>query len=681
MNNSNQQSNRSISALKTMKIVVFLVSLLVGFKLVIVSYYYHDGFSDMAYYQSSVTIPLTLPRGEIFDTNGVLLAGNKSTYTLQYINSGLLDSQQEIDLAIKISDLIELSYSEVYDVEIKDLYLTNSENFTNVINEMSEEDYAMYEQYENNEDIASQNELLRTYVSDETVNNIREEYGDEAIYIRLKMNQATQKDPVLIDDDLSVDEVYQIEQNANTIGGFYVASAWSRTYPLDETLSGFLGTIGPMEAEDQDYYESIGYTQNEQVGTSYAEEALEPILHSSPATKELYFDKNGNIINSSLIDEGKQGYDVVLTIDSKLQKESDQSIKEQLAANSYAYNTSSCTAGIDPNTGYLLFSSGIMEGEKKGEYYDYSTCSFTYASEIGSIAKPASLLLLLTEGATSQGEVIYDAPMQLQASPEKASWENMGSITDKDAIARSSNVYFYKGFIKLAGQQYIEDGPLNVTEDNFNLVRKTFSQFGLGVSTGIDMSYENTGLQGTDYLPGFYLDLANGQYDTYSTLQAAQYVATLSNGGTRYKVQFVESINNPGVFEEPGNVVYQTEPVVLNTLDMSSDDIDYTKDAMHGVTTRADGTMYILNPLESKYNTTIGSKSGTAENFYYNNDTGDLIPTTNCSALAFEPLENPEIAVSVLSPYCAENNDEFNHMNKEITYDIMDYYLGKVKDA
>lgn len=676
----NKKIERSVLTLKIMKILVVLLAIITIGKLIIVSYVYHDGFSDMAYYQSSVTIPLELPRGEIFDTNGVLLAGNTSTYTLRYVNSGLIDETTEDELAIKIADLIDLSYYEVYDVEIKDMYIQRDDNFTTIIDNMSDKDYANYEKLDEEGDVAAQNEILRSYVSDSVVKSIRKTYGDEALYIRLKMDSATQKDPVIIDSDLSVDEVYSIEQQANQIGGFYVASSWTREYPLDETLSGFLGTVGAMEAEDQDYYESIGYSQNEIVGTSYAEEALEPILHSSPATMELYFDENGNIINSSVIDEGKQGSDVILTIDTALQKAADESIKEELANNSYAYNTSSCTAGVDPDTGFLLFSSGIMEGAEEGEYYDYSTCSFTFASEIGSIAKPASLLLLLTEDAIEQGEVIYDAPMSLQGSPEKASWQNMGYITDKDAIARSSNVYFYKGFIKLAGQEYVEDGPLDVSEENFNLVRKTFSQFGLGVSTGIDMSYENTGLQGSDYLPGFYLDLANGQYDTYTTLQAAQYVATLSNGGTRYKIQYVKSINQPGEFNQPGSIVYETEPVELNTLDMSQDDLNYVKDAMHGVTTRADGTMYLLNPLEAEYDTTIGSKSGTAENFYYDSDTSELMPTTNCSALAFEPLDDPDIAMSVLSPYCAENNDEYNHMNKNITYTILDYYLGREEE-
>ena len=43
-------------------------------------------------------------------------------------------------------------------------------------------------------------------------------------------------------------------------------------------------------------------------------------------------------------------------------------------------------------------------------------------------------------------------------------------------------------------------------------------------------------------IPGFLLDYAIGQYDTYTPLQLAQYMSTIANGGYRMKPQIVQEI-------------------------------------------------------------------------------------------------------------------------------------------
>jgi len=59
----------------------------------------------------------------------------------------------------------------------------------------------------------------------------------------------------------------------------------------------------------------------------------------------------------------------------------------------------------------------------------------------------------------------------------------MGIVNDMSAIAASSNVYFFNVFIKLANALYSPGQPLNIEEKYFDIVRSSFSQFGLGVST------------------------------------------------------------------------------------------------------------------------------------------------------------------------------------------------------
>ncbi|MCY8831250.1 penicillin-binding transpeptidase domain-containing protein, partial [Bacillus atrophaeus] len=74
-------------------------------------------------------------------------------------------------------------------------------------------------------------------------------------------------------------------------------------------------------------------------------------------------------------------------------------------------------------------------------------------------------------------------------------------------------------------------------------MRNYYSQFGLGVKTGIDLPQESAGMQTTpDAVGGLILDLAIGQYDTYTPLQLVQYMSSIANGGYRIQPRIVTSV-------------------------------------------------------------------------------------------------------------------------------------------
>ena len=60
----------------------------------------------------------------------------------------------------------------------------------------------------------------------------------------------------------------------------------------------------------------------------------------------------------------------------------------------------------------------------------------------------------------------------------------------------------------------------------------------MGVKTGIDVSGEALGYKGSEPIAGNLLHFAIGQYDTYTTLQLAQYGSTIANGGKRIQPHF-----------------------------------------------------------------------------------------------------------------------------------------------
>ena len=137
----------------------------------------------------------------------------------------------------------------------------------------------------------------------------------------------------------------------------------------------------------------------------------------------------------------------------------------------------------------------------------------------------------------------------------------------------------------MAGINYVPNNPLDIKQETFNKMRYYFRQFGLGVSTGIDLPNESIGQIGrTDNIPGFLLDYAIGQYDTYTPLQLAQYISTIANGGYRMKPQIVQEVREqPNRPEDVGKVVRSIEPVVLNRVDMDTSYINHVKEGFRRV--------------------------------------------------------------------------------------------------
>ncbi len=669
----NEQLNKRI---RNVKIISIIACILVLGKFSIVTIYQHEGFTSLAKYQSTVEISQELPRGEIFDSKGVLLAGNELNYDLSYIESGIKDDDELMADAQKITEIIDIDGSGLLEDDVKDLWLSDLENFNEAAGRLSAETVKELSDLEENEDpnyTYEANKAYRAVVTDDEVQSLIDKYGEDTLYVRVKMKQSTSKNPVVIKKDIPLEEKYAIDSMTGTIGGFFTTDDWKRTYPQGSTMKSFLGGIGQIQEEDQSLYQSQGYDLNEEVGTSYLEKELEPILHSTNQKMECFFDEEGNLVKTEVTDSGDLGNDVQLTIDVKFQKYVESIVKKQLAENDYPFNKNSFATVTDPQTGDIL----AMAGES--EYGEYSIGNFVSSYPVGSIVKPAVLLMGYDLGVWDWNTYVYDAPMYIQDTPVKASYHNYGSVNEINALAVSSNVYFYQLLLKIAGVQYEPYGPLDIKSKYFDLVRQEFEQFGLGTSTGIQIENETQGIRGSDLNPGKYMDLANGQFDTYTNLQVSQYVSTIANGGTRYRINYLKKITTAGEQGELGKIIYEQKPEALNDLTMDQKDIDHTKEGMYACVDYANGSGNTggYNNLDVP----SACKTGTSEDFYYDEVTEQVYGVNNASFISFAPRKDPEIAIAVLMPsYTDGGNFTANRRNGAYyAKQIQDYYYEEIK--
>ncbi|ELC8442033.1 penicillin-binding protein [Clostridium perfringens] len=130
-------------------------------------------------------------------------------------------------------------------------------------------------------------------------------------------------------------------------------------------------------------------------------------------------------------------------------------------------------------------------------------------------------------------------------------------------------------------------------------------------------------------------DSAIGQsISNFTPVQLASYVATLANGGTRYKTHLVDKIT-----DAEGNLVEEFKPEVLNKVDMSKATLDAVKEGMRRVNEEQGGS---ASSIMSGFPIITGGKTGTAT---FRNDQSDFGRTDYGVYISFAPLDNPKVAV------------------------------------
>ena len=191
--------------------------------------------------------------------------------------------------------------------------------------------------------------------------------------------------------------------------------------------------------------------------------------------------------------------------------------------------------------------------------------------------------------------------------------------------------------------------------------------------TGIDLPSEQTGFKGVPvHYQDLMLDLVIGQYDTYSTMQLAQYVSTIANGGSRMEPHMVKEIREPQLDNELGPIVQEIQPKVLNRLYLENSWIENVQLGFKKVMQEQGGTAYSFFGGKSY---SPAGKTGTAESFY----DGPLKkykmnPVMNLSLVGYAPSDNPEIAMAVLVPWAYTGGTD-NRANLKIGERVMDTYF------
>lgn len=651
-NNNGGYMNSRLKIISYVVILLFLIILISLFNIMIIHHYeYKSAFDSIV---ASEIQGSTALRGRIYDRNNKLLVDNTGIKSIYYKRE--LGTFYEIDLAHRLSLVLELDYNLVTDSMLKDLYLTSKHDEL-----ITEEEFRMLK--ERKITYSDITRLKRSRISKEELDKV----DKKTAYIYYLMNNGYSYEDKLIKKNLTDNEYAVIYENVDDYKGIKLKMDFDRKYIYDDTLRGVFGNISKnsIPYELKNYYLDKGYSINDRVGISGLEYYYDDYLKGE---KSVYKSIDGKLTK---IKKEKQGNDLVLTIDINLQKSLEEIIDNEIKK-----------AKDEPNTEYFNKVFALIcntDGEIlalvariiiDGNIYDYTSYFVTSSVTVGSVIKGASISVGYKYGVIDIGSVLKDECIKLSGTGTKCSWNRngLGYLNDIDALKLSSNVYQFKTAMMISGYNYSYNGSFSLKNDVFLKYRSMFNAYGLGVSSGIDLPNEALGLKGTNDTSGLLLDFSIGQYDTYTPLQLASYINTIANNGSRVRLFLGKKAKDGS-----GNILFENKREVLNSIPL---DIKYINRIQQGFKSVLSYGGTGFGYIDLKYKG--AGKTGTSQSFLDSDKDGIIDKETITSTFAgYAPYDNPEISIVVITPDISHvyGNSYLSSLNRRISNKISKKYF------
>lgn len=666
---------------------VFLLFSILILRLGFVQIVYGENYKRDLDRKEDFTVSNPVPRGKVYDRNYRIMADNVPKKAITFTNEGY--SQKDmLETAAKLAKIIKKKTDKVTEHDKRDFWIIK--NPERAATKLTKQEMQLFSEEKLSDKDLYQFKLER--ITDKELQEFSAEDLEVLAIYRIFSSGYKYSTQIVKNDGVTDKELAMVSENLQDLPGVDTTTDWERAYPFENTLKSILGNVSNSDeglpADQLDYYLTRGYSRNDRVGKSQLETQYEEILRGNKSKVKNITDKTGTVIETTPIYEGKKGKDLVLTVDMDLQKAVDKIIEEELWAAKRLPGTyltdRAYVVLMNPLTGEILAMSGnkIVRNKETGRLVmaDDAIGTFTTTYNVGSTVKGATILTGYKTGAISIGTIVDDAGIKIKDTPLKKSYAYLGKLNEIDALKKSSNVYMFQTAIRIGNGHYEYDKPLKLDSKAFESIRNSFASFGLGTRTGIDLPSEQTGFKGTSRLPGYLLDLVIGQYDTYSTMQLAQYVSTIANGGKRMQPHIVKQIRQPAVDrEEIGPVADVINPVVMNTIDAKYDWIYRVQLGFKKVMQENGGTAYKFFNGASY---SPAGKTGTAEAFYdgpLRSSFGKVPPPVmNLSLVSYAPSDKPEVAMAVLVPWAFQGKED-NKANLKIGRRVLDTYFQMKK--
>ncbi len=456
--------------------------------------------------------------------------------------------------------------------------------------------------------------------------------------------------PIPVLEDLSWDEIARIAVHAPDLPGVQIDMVPRRVYPEGATTAHVVGYVGAA-SEDDLTGDPLLTLPDFRIGKAGIEKAHEAVLRGRAGISEVEVNAVGRVIRELRRVEGHPGRELMLTIDTELQRFSAERFGEETGA----------AVVIDVLTGEILamvsrpsydpnpFPGGISIKDWRALISDprapLSNKAVAGQYAPGSTFKMVTALAALETGLNPTQTVFCSGSLSL-GDGKFHCWRRggHGAVDMHKAIVESCDVYFYEMARRVG----------------IDRIAEMAQRLGVGVRLGIELPNEREGLvptrawkraaTGKPWLIGETLIAGIGQgYVLATPLQLAVMTARLVNGGRAIRPTLTRAIGRDG------RLLPDRMPTT-SLVGIPSDHLGIIGRAMAGVTMSARGTARAARIEDPEM--AMGGKTGTsqvrritaAERRAGIRKNADLERQERDHALfvGYAPLSQPRYAVSVI---------------------------------
>lgn len=631
--------------------IVFVVVSFLAFIGVLLSLQIGKGayYKELSEQRIATTETVSAARGNIVDRNGEILVTNRNGYNIT-ISKALFSQSDQHATILALTELLDSHNTPHNDT----LPLSFKEPFTFDKSTKDNQDtiLKLLETYDL-EETATATELLAAMCEEYEVADSytqKQKRIIAGVCYEMELREFTMNNPFILAEDVSMQAVIAVSERSVEFPCVSVENAAYRQY-VDPTIAPhILGSYGKIWREEYATLKEQGYKMSDLVGKEGIEKAGETFLRGKDGIRLIERNAAGEVLNVTTVSEAVQGDNLVLTIDKQLQITTQNALRDVISDLQRYRETSDADAGaavvVQVDTGELLASAtypSYSADTYRSSYSDLLSDSDkplfnrafngTYAP--GSTFKMATAIACLEEEITTPDTKILDEGVYRKYPDyQPKCWRytdygaTHGKVNVSEALRDSCNYYFYA----------------SADEMGIEALNKYCKQLGLGSKTGLELNESAGTLAGPDsrnseWYPGDTLQASIGQSDNlFTPVQLATYLATVVNGGTRYKTHLIKGVTD----SVSGRDVLTVQPTAVSELAMKEENIRAVTQGMF--LTAAEGT---AANVFANYPIGIGCKTGTAS---------VSKGTANGIFVAYAPFDDPEIAVCVVVEHGAHGN-------------------------
>jgi penicillin-binding protein 2 len=406
--------------------------------------------------------------------------------------------------------------------------------------------------------------------------------------------------PVTVAKNIDVKKAMALEQLKMDLPSIIIQPRPQRSYPYGRLASHIIGYVNEIDRWRLTRLADYGYKTKDIVGFGGVEEKYDYYLRQEEGGLSVEVDHKGKFVRILGFKPPRQGKDMELTLDLKIQKIAEESLKGKKGS----------VIVMDPYSGAII-SMASYPDFNPSVFVDKTGSSIPYLFNnpeaplinraISATYPPGSAFKVIVATAALETKKInlHTAFLcsggTLVGRQEFACWNTHGSHSIIGAIAHSCNVFFYKTGL-LLGAQAIHDYAL---------------KFGLSHPIPFELPYEASGFVPSplwrkinrfkNWYDGDTANLSIGQGELLVTpLQMTRVMAVFANQGYLVTPYIVKSIDGRDLS------LYQKKPLKFP---LRKDTLNYIREGLREAVSDPKGTGNVLSSLT----VSVAGKTGTAQ--------------------------------------------------------------------